>query len=93
MSKRNGTRRMSQGESASAAAGAIVPRAASTTVEAFTFGDPEPVLDRRQLLDMLECWHNHRWYEPPIPRDGLARRPDARRSAARWHGRRGAGRS
>ena len=73
MSKRNGTRRMSQGESASAAAGAIVPRAASTTVEAFTFGDPEPVLDRRQLLDMLECWHNHRWYEPPIPRDGLAR--------------------
>lgn len=22
---------------------------------------------------MLECWHNGRWYEPPLPLDGLAR--------------------
>lgn len=42
-------------------------------VEAFTFGDPEPVLDRRAILDMVECWHNGRWYEPPLPLDGLAR--------------------
>lgn len=42
-------------------------------IEAFSFGDPEPVLDRRVLLDMAECWHNGRWYEPPISRDGLAR--------------------
>ena len=45
----------------------------SSGIEAFSFGDPEPVLDRRVLLDMAECWHNHRWYEPPISRDGLAR--------------------
>jgi len=42
-------------------------------VETFAFGDPEAVLDRRQLLDLFECWHNGRWFEPPIPRDGLAR--------------------
>lgn len=42
-------------------------------VEAFTFGDPEPVLDRRQIMDMLECCHNGRWYEPPVSLDGLAR--------------------
>lgn len=39
----------------------------------FTFGDPEPVLNRRDLMDMVECWHNGRWYEPPISLDGLAR--------------------
>lgn len=43
------------------------------SVSAFTFGDPEPVLDRRMLLDMIECWDNGRWYEPPIPVEGLAR--------------------
>ncbi|RZM05014.1 MAG: phage portal protein [Sphingomonas sp.] len=72
MSKR--TRRMGRYEAQAAASGAIVP--ASTTspsIEAFTFGEPEPVLDRRELLDMAECWHNTRWYEPPISRDGLAR--------------------
>jgi PBSX family phage portal protein len=31
------------------------------------------VLSRSTLLDMLECWHNQRWYEPPISMDGLAR--------------------
>lgn len=40
---------------------------------AFTFGDPEPVLDRRQLLDHIECWRNGRWYEPPVSLDGLSR--------------------
>ncbi|QNM96378.1 phage portal protein [Chitinimonas koreensis] len=43
-------------------------------MEAFTFGDPESVLDRRQLLDYLECpLHMGRWYEPPLSWDGLAR--------------------
>lgn len=42
-------------------------------VEAFTFGDPTPVLDSRGLLDYVECWQNGRWYEPPISLDGLAR--------------------
>lgn len=74
MSKRNRARRMSRGETAQAAIGAIAP--ANDTgggVQAFSFGDPEAVLDRRQLLDMLECYHNNRWYEPPVQRDGLAR--------------------
>ncbi|MFN3944585.1 MAG: phage portal protein [Allosphingosinicella sp.] len=42
-------------------------------VECFTFGDPEEVLNRRELLDLIECVHNGRWYEPPIALDGLAR--------------------
>ena len=41
--------------------------------EAFSFGDPIPVLDRRELLDYLECVLMDRWYEPPISFDGLAR--------------------
>jgi len=44
----------------------------SPTIEAFTFGEPEPV-NRATLLDMLECWHNGRWYEPPISLQGLSR--------------------
>lgn len=42
-------------------------------VEAFTFGDPVPVLDRRELLDYVECVRMDRWYEPPVSFDGLAR--------------------
>lgn len=42
-------------------------------IEAFTFGDPTPVLDGSDMLDYLECWWNGRWYEPPINLDGLAR--------------------
>lgn len=42
-------------------------------IEAFTFGEPTPVLDSRGLLDYVECWENGRWYEPPISLDGLAR--------------------
>ena len=44
-------------------------------VEAFTFGDPVPVLDRREILDYLECWRNGRWYEPPINFGGLSKTP------------------
>lgn len=43
---------------------------------AFKFGDPEPVLDRRDFLSYLECVSNGRWYEPPIPMHGLARAYD-----------------
>lgn len=42
-------------------------------VSMFSFGDPEPVLDRRDLFGMLECIRNSRWYEPPMPMAGLAR--------------------
>lgn len=41
--------------------------------EAFSFGDPVAVLDRRELLDYVECHHNGKWYEPPLSWDGLAR--------------------
>lgn len=44
-----------------------------TAPEALTFGDPIPVLDRRELLDYVECVINDRWYEPPVSVDGLAR--------------------
>lgn len=72
MTKR--VRRMNRNEAREAKAGALVASASNDNgVTAFTFGDPEPVLDRATILDMLECWHNHRWYEPPISREGLAR--------------------
>ncbi len=47
--------------------------ARSTKTMAFAFGDPEPVLNRREIMDMVECYHNGRWYEPPLSLDGLAR--------------------
>jgi len=47
--------------------------APSTGIEAFTFGDPMPVLDGREIFDYLECWMNGRWYEPPLSLDGLAK--------------------
>lgn len=49
------------------------PVAASAKVEAFSFGDPVPVLDRREILDYLECWRNGRWYEPPVHFGGLSK--------------------
>lgn len=41
--------------------------------EAFSFGDPMEVLDRRELLDYLECMRMGKWFEPPLPWEGLAR--------------------
>lgn len=52
-------------------AGPAVP--AGGSVQAFAFGDPEAVLDRREILDFLECPDNGRWFEPPISMEGLAR--------------------
>ncbi|MGF6141360.1 phage portal protein [Pseudomonas laurylsulfatiphila] len=40
---------------------------------AFSFGDPVPVLDRREILDYAECLNAGRWYEPPVSWEGLAR--------------------
>lgn len=42
-------------------------------MEAFTFGDPTPVMDRTEILDYIEAWFNGRWYEPPVTLDGLAK--------------------
>ncbi|MES3206854.1 phage portal protein [Serratia ureilytica] len=41
--------------------------------EAFTFGEPSAVLDKREILDYIECTTNGKWYEPPFSFDGLAR--------------------
>ena len=61
MSKRNRARRMGRQEAAEASRGAIATANDNpAAVEAFTFGDPEPVLSRATMLDMLECWHNAR---------------------------------
>jgi PBSX family phage portal protein len=40
---------------------------------AFTFGEPESVLDRRELFDYAEAAWNGRWYDTPVSFDGLAR--------------------
>ncbi len=47
--------------------------APSPSVEAFTFGEPVAVLDRRELLDYVECMRSGLWFEPPLPWDGLTR--------------------
>jgi len=39
--------------------------------ELFSFGDAESVLDRRELTQYFEIWHNGRWFEPPLPMDRL----------------------
>ena len=48
-------------------------KTADSDVEVFAFGDPESVLDNREIFDYMECWHNSRYYEPPISFDGLAK--------------------
>jgi PBSX family phage portal protein len=61
--------------------GAVVPAAQAAQVapvaaagaQAFTFGDPVPVMDRREVFDYLECWLNGRWYEPPISWGALSK--------------------
>lgn len=46
---------------------------ATKKARAFTFGEPEPVLDARQLMGMAETWWNGRYYEPPYDFCGLAK--------------------
>lgn len=41
--------------------------------EAFTFGDPVPVMEGNGLLDYLECAQMTDWYETPVSMAGLAR--------------------
>ena len=59
------------------AAGAAMPveqhSSRTPSAEAFSFGDPMEVLDRRELLDYLECMRMGKWFEPPLPWEGLAR--------------------
>ena len=51
----------------------VSPAVHAPGVEAFTFGDPAPVLDGREVFDYLECWFNGRYYDPPLSLDGLAK--------------------
>lgn len=41
--------------------------------EAFTFGDPMPVLSQREIFDYLESFNNGFYYEPPLSLHGLSR--------------------
>ncbi|MFW2151846.1 phage portal protein [Acinetobacter gyllenbergii] len=42
-------------------------------VQAFSFGDPEPVLDKHDFSQYYETWLNGRYYEPPVSMNGLAK--------------------
>ncbi|EOW6409648.1 phage portal protein [Cronobacter sakazakii] len=52
---------------------AATTNAGAPKMEAFTFGEPTPVLDRRDILDYVECISNGKWYEPPVSFAGLAK--------------------
>lgn len=47
-----------------------VQQNSGVSAEAFSFGDPIPVLDRRELLDYVECVQMDCWYEPPVALTG-----------------------
>ena len=42
-------------------------------MQAFTFGEPSAVLDRRDILDYTECVGNGKWIEPPVSFSELAK--------------------
>ncbi|EOA5115172.1 phage portal protein [Citrobacter freundii] len=52
---------------------ATTTASAPQKMEAFTFGEPSAVLDRRDILDYVECINNGKWYEPPVNFSGLAK--------------------
>lgn len=41
--------------------------------EVFSFGEPEAVLDKRDILDYFQSWNAGKWYEPPISMEGLSK--------------------
>ncbi|AZZ98020.1 phage portal protein [Pseudoalteromonas sp. R3] len=45
----------------------------SQQIEAFTFGEPTPVLSQREIFDYLETMSNGKYYEPPLSLNGLSR--------------------
>lgn len=40
---------------------------------AFTFGEPDSVINGRDLWSYMEMWQNGRWYEPPLPMVSLGK--------------------
>ena len=61
---------MSNDSPAQLAPGAEVGGA--SRIEAFTFGEPAPVM-KGELLDYVESWLNGKWYDPPLSWSGLAK--------------------
>jgi len=41
--------------------------------EFFRFDEPAKVMDRRDILNYVECISNGKWYEPPVSFSGLAK--------------------
>lgn len=52
---------------------AVMASDAPAKAEAFTFGDPEAVLDKNDFLDYLQCIEMQKWYEYPVSIAGLAK--------------------
>lgn len=71
---------------AAAATTELATTAKKAEPTAFSFGEPEAVLDRREILDHIECWTNGRWYEPPVSLEGLSKtyRASPHHSSAFW---------
>lgn len=41
--------------------------------QVFTFGDPTPVMDQRDILNYAECWTRNGYLEPPVSPVGLSK--------------------
>ena len=53
--------------------GVHTPVRGGSGIEVFSFGDPTPVLDSREILDYMVAEHAGNWYAPPVSFEGLAR--------------------
>jgi len=73
MSRKKFSRRAPAAVATAAAVQASAPGGAAAAAEMFSFDDPVPVMDGRDLLDYTEAWMNGRWYEPPVSFEGLAK--------------------
>ncbi|MEG1324578.1 MAG: capsid portal protein, partial [Janthinobacterium sp.] len=62
-----------RGQQAHGAPSTAATAPAAAGIEAFSFGDPTPVLEHADILDCFECWKNGHWYEPPVNLAGLAK--------------------
>ena len=51
---------------------AVTAPASDAPVASFAFGDPESVIDRRELPQYFEVWRTTHWYHPPFPMVRLA---------------------
>lgn len=51
----------------------LTPQSDAQKSEIFRFDEPATVMDRRDILNYLECLSNGKWYEPPVTFSGLAK--------------------